>query len=222
MGLVMTTSMSLLRSMPLAFVLCLTGISPQALAATAPAAAAPAAAYAVDLRAYLDSIHWYERALADRPHLDDPYNREFFAAFSASMTPDRFYAQALPVFERYIPPAEARTLGAMARKRPVPAADQQAALAAFAKVDLLAGAALAKIWDGLIDDFSNTAIERSVAELRRSIADMAAHDEPGYVPRVNKVGLSYLDRINALTITLYATQWQASKAKETRCAGTNP
>jgi hypothetical protein len=193
------------------------------LIAAAPAPSATSTArQSADLRAYLDNVQWYQRELAKLAHLEDPSNTEFFAAFAASTTPDQFYAKALPVLERYISPKDANTLGTMARKRPVSAADQQAALKSFANIDQKAKSELAYVWDTLIDAFSQHNLERAIAEVQRSIADLATHDEPGYMPSVNKVGLSYLDQIDSLIVNLYARQWNASKVRESRCSESSP
>lgn len=211
---------ALLRHAPLVLSLGLASVTTPVVAATpAPSATASQSA---DLRAYLDSVQWYQRALAKFPYPDDPSNREFFAAFAAGTTPDQFYAKALPVFERYISAKDAHTLGIMARKRPVPAADQQAALESVARIEQKAKLDLEHVWGALIDAFSQYKFERAIAEVQRSIADLAAHEEPDYVPSVNKVGLSYLDQIDSLIVNLYARQWNASKVREIRCGESSP
>lgn len=191
--------------------------------AAAPAPSSTSTArYAADLRAYLDSICWYEKALAKIPHLDDQSNREFFAAFTAATTPDEFYARALPIFESYISPKNAHTLGLMARQRPVSPADKQAALESFAMIDEHAKPKLRHVWDALMDAFSQHNLERAIAEVRRSIADMATHTEPNYIPSVRKIGLSYLDHVDSMIVELYARQWNASKLRESRCGAAGP
>ena len=192
------------------------------LAAVPAPSSTSTAHYAADLRAYLDSVHWYEHALAKIPHLNDPSNREFFDAFAAATTPDEFYAQAMPIFESYISPKDAHTLGLMAHQRPVPLADKKAAMEAFALIDEHAKPKLRHVWDALMDAFSQHNLERAVAEVRRSIADMAAHTEPDYIPSVGEVGLSYLDQLDALIVKLYARQWNASKLRESRCGAASP
>ena len=205
------------HSASLVFVLGAATILPALYAAT-PTSLTSASSYDADLRAYLDSVHWYEHALASVPHLDDPFNREFFAAFAATATPDEFYAKALPIFESYISPKNAHTLALIAQRRPVAPADQQAALEAFSMIDQHAKPKLRHVWDALMDAFSQHNLERAIAEVRRSIADMTAHDEPDYVPSVGKVGLSFLDHMDSLTVKLYAQQWNASKLKESTCS----
>jgi hypothetical protein len=200
----------------------LASVSTPLVAATTAPSATSTKSQSADLRAYLDSVQWYQRALAKLPLPDDPSNREFFAAFAASTIPSQFYEKAIPVLERYISPKDAHTLGIMARKRPVPTADQQAALESFARIDQKAKPELEHIWDALIDAFSKHNVERAIAEVQRSIADLAAHDESDYIPAINKVGLSYLDQINSLIVNLYARQWSASKVREIRCAETSP
>lgn len=191
-------------------------------AATPTPSETPTASPGADLRAYLDSVQWYQRELAKLPHPDDPSNREFFAVFAATTTPDQFYAKALPVLERYISLKDAHTLGIIARKRAVPEPDRRSALESFARIDQKARPALEQIWEALIETFSQHNLERAITEVQRSIVDLAAHDEPDYVPSVNKIGLSYLDEIDSLTVTLYARQWNASKVRETRCRETSP
>jgi len=215
---------ALLRYAPLALSLSLAGVTPPLVAAAAaPARTATAtASQSADLRAYLDSVQWYQRALANVPHLDDPSNREFFAAFAATTTPDQFYDKALPILERYISPEDAHALGIMARKRPASAADQQAAKESFTKIDQKAMPELRQVWDALMDAFSQHNLNRAIAEVQHSITDMAMHDEPDYMPSVNKVGLSYLDQIDSLIVNLYARQWNASKVRDTRCAEASP
>lgn len=213
---------ALLRHASLVLSLGLASVTPPVVAATPATSATPTTSQSADLRAYLDSVQWYQRALAKLPHPDDPSNREFFAAFAANTTPDQFYAKALPVLERYLSAKDAHTLGIMARKRPVPAADQQAALESLARIDQQAKPDMEHIWGALIDAFSQHNLERAIAEVQRSIADLAAHEEPDYMPSVNKVGLSYLDKIDSLIVNLYARQWNASKVRETRCGESSP
>lgn len=205
------------RPAPLLVALALAIVTPAPSAATPAAPSASSADYDADLRAYLDSIHWYEHALVNIPHLDDQSNREFFTAFTAAAKPDDFYAKALPVFESYISPKDAHTLALLAHRRPVPPADRRAALESFSMIDEHAKPKLRHVWDALMDDFSRRNMERAMIEVRRSIADMAAHDEPDYIPAVGKVGLPYLDYLDTLIVRLYAQQWNASKRKETRC-----
>jgi len=180
------------------------------------------ARHAADLRAYLDSIHWHEHALVEIPHSNVPSEREFFDAFAKATTPDEFYAKAMPIFESYIPAKEAHTLSQMASGRPVSTTDKQAALDAFASIEEHAKPKLRHVWDALMDAFSQHTLERAIAEVRRSIADMAAHTEPDYMPSVGKVGLSYVDQMASLTVTLYARQWNASKLRDGRCAAASP
>lgn len=206
------------RFTPLVLALGVATVTPYLQAAAPMASSTSNSGYDADLRAYLDSVRWYEHALAKIPHLDDPSNREFFAAFAAATTPDEFYAKALPIFESYISPKDAHTLGLMAHRRPVTRADQQAALESFSMISQHAMPKLRHVWDALMDAFSQHKIERAIAEVRVSIADMAAHTEPDYVPSVGKVGLSYLDQIDSLIVKLYAQQWNASKLKESRCS----
>jgi hypothetical protein len=180
------------------------------------------ARHAADLRTYLDSIYWHEHALAQIPHSNVPSEREFFDAFAKATTPDEFYAKAMPIFESHIPAKEAHTLSLMASGRPVSQADKQAALEAFASIEEHAKPKLRHVWDALMDAFSQHNLERAIAEVRRSIADMAAHTEPDYIPSVGKVGLSYVDQLDSLTVTLYARQWNASKLRDSRCAAASP
>jgi hypothetical protein len=203
---------------PLVFALGASTVAPVAQAETPTTSPTSTASYDADLRTYLNSIHWYEHALARVPHLDDPFNREFFTAFAAASTPDEFYAKAMPIFESYISPKDARTLALMAQRRPVAPADQQTALEAFSMIDQHAKPKLRHVWDALMDAFSQHSFERALTEVRHSIADMVAHNEPNYVPSVGKVGLSFLDQIDALIVKLYAQQWNASKLKESRCS----
>jgi hypothetical protein len=195
---------------------------PDVLAAEPVPTSTSSARQATDLRAYLDSIRWHEHALAKIPHLNDPSNREFFDAFAAATTPDEFYAKAMPIFESYISPKHAHTLGLMAHQRPVPPADRQAALEAFAQIDEHAKPKLRHVWDALMDAFSQHSLERAATEVRRSLADMAAHTEPDYIPSVGKVGLSYLDQLDSQIVKLYARQWNASKLRESRCRAASP
>lgn len=210
------------RYVPLVLALGLATMRPEVLAAVPAPSATSTARHAADLRVYLDSVHWHAHALAKIPHLEDPSNREFFDAFAAATTPDEFYARAMPIFESYISPKDAHTLSLMAHQRPVSAADRQAALEAFAQIDEHAKPKLRHVWDALMDDFSQHSFERAIAEVRRSIADMASHTEPDYIPGVRKVGLAYLDQLTSLTVTLYARQWNAAKLRESVCRTANP
>lgn len=204
----------------LVLMLGLAGTPPDTPAATALAAAA-SASHAADLRAYLDSVRWYESALARLPFPGDRYNQEFFHAFAAATTRDQFYARAVPVLTRHVSPNDARTLGAITRKSPVPQADRQAALQALAKADRKAEPELEQVWQDLMDAFSRQNIDRAVAEIRRSVTDMVAHPEPGYLPKVNKLGLSYLDHMVSLTVRLYAGHRSASQSMASDCDETN-
>jgi len=210
------------RWAPLVFALGLACMTPEVLAAVPMPSATSTARHAADLRAYLDSVRWHEHALANIPHLDDPSNREFFDAFAAATTPDEFYAKAMPIFESYISPKDTHTLGLMAHHRPVSAADKQAALEAFAQIEEHAKPKLRHVWDALMDAFSQHILKRAIAEVRRSIADMAAHTEPDYIPDVGKVGLSYLDRLDSMVVALYARQWNATKLRENVCRAASP
>lgn len=214
--------LALSRLTALVFSLGIACVTMPLVAATSAPATATIEGENADLRAYLYSVKWYQRALAMRPIPDDPANREFLAVFAATATPDQFYAKALPVFERYLSPKDTRTLGTIARKRPVSQTDQQAALEAFARIDQKAKPELEQFWESLMEAFSQHYLERAIAEVQRSIADMVAHIEPDYMPSVNKIGLSYMDQIVSLTVNLYGKQWNASKVREIRCSEASP
>jgi hypothetical protein len=128
----------------------------------------------------------------------------------------------MPIFESYVPAKEAHTLSQMASGRTVSPTDKQAALDAFASIEEHAKPKLRHVWDALMDAFSQHTLERAIAEVRRSLADMAVHTEPDYMPSVGKVGLSYVDQMASLTVTLYARQWNASKLRDSRCAAASP
>jgi hypothetical protein len=189
-------------------------------AAETPAAmAAPSPAYASDLRAYLDSVRWYERTKPGVPRTGEPFEREIITGFQASMTADQYYARAMPVFARHIQPKDAQTLGAMARKKPVPLGTQQAALKAYWEMEKTIGPELASIWRELVISFNKRMSERVIAEIRRSIADLAVHHGTDYKVTVNRVGLPTLDRIAWLVVHNYVQQTNAWQVMEKHCQG---
>ena len=188
-------------------------------AAATPAPKAPAAgsSYTADIGAFLESMHWYERGIKASPRPSDPFEREFRDAFLASLTPAQFYAKATPVFSRYINAKQAATLGAMARKKPVPLGQQQAALQAFWAMDKQAGPELGRIFAELSTAYSNQMQARMVAEVRRAVADLAAHRGTAYTVKLNRIGLPLLDRLAALSVNNLIHQMNASDAMDRSC-----
>lgn len=208
------------RLAPLTLAVGILAAAPAAVGAdTPPWGAAPNAAYTSDLRAYLDGVRWYERWIATVPRGGAPFEREYLAGFVAWMTADQYYAKALPVFARHIPPKEAQTLGAMARKKPVPLGTQQAALKAWWEMEKTAGPELAAVRNDLIAAFSRRVNERMVAEVRRSIAELAAHRGTGYQVKVNSVGLPTMDRVVWLVVHNQVQQTNASQVLDKHCKG---
>jgi hypothetical protein len=206
------------RLAPLALALAVLAGPPVACAAETPAwMAASSPAYASDLRAYLDAVHWYERSIAAVPRTGEPFERELVTGFLASMTADQFYARAMPVFARHIQPKEAQTLGAMARKKPVPLGTQQAALKAYWAMEKTVGPELAPVWRDLLMTYSRRMRERMIAEIRGGIADVAAHRGTGYKVTVNRGGLPTMDRIAWLAVHNYVQQANASQVMEKHC-----
>jgi hypothetical protein len=189
----------------------------------APAAAVPAylpasdPVYAVELRAFLESTHLYERSMKALPTPADLSQRETILAFRVSMTADQYYAKALPVFARYIPPRHAATLGAMARKRPVPLGTQQEAMQSFWEMEKKALPEMTQVWRDLFADFDRRMLERAVGEIRRSVNDLAEHRGTGYEVKLNKVGLSYLDRMVWLVVNNVLQNMNATRAMENDC-----
>jgi hypothetical protein len=208
------------RLAPLALALCVVAAQPTACAAATPASmAAPSPAYVADLRAYLDSVRWYERTKPGMPRTDEPFAREVLTGFFASMTADQYYARAMPVFARHIQPKDAQTLGAMARKKPVPLGTQQAALKAYWEMEKTIGPELAPVWRELLISYNKRMSERVLAEIRRSIADLAAHRGTDYKVTVNPVGLPTLDRFAWLVVHNYVQQTNAWQVLEKHCKG---
>jgi hypothetical protein len=206
------------RLAPLALALCVVAAQPTACAAATPASmAAPSPDYVSDLRAYLDSVRWYERTKPGVPRTLEPFDRELITGFLASVTADQYYARAMPVFARHIPSKEAQTLGAMARKKPVPLGMQQAALKAYWAMEKTAGPELGPVWRDLATTYSRRMRERMVAEIRRGIADVAAHRGTGYKTTVNRVGLPTMDRIAWLAVHNYVQQSNASEVMSRHC-----
>lgn len=195
------------------------------LAAAAPAHAADAAAtpnpaspaYALDLRAFLEAQRWYARLIAVKPTNPDPFTREIATGFAEYMTADRFYAKAMPVFARHIAPRDAQTLGAMARKKPVPLGQQQAALNAYWAMEKTVGPELAPVWRDLIMVYVRAMNERMVAEIRRAVADLAEHRGTGYTVNLNKIGLPTLDRVAWLAVRNHVKQTNAAQAMDKHC-----
>jgi hypothetical protein len=208
------------RLAPLALALCVLAIPPTACAAATQASvAAPSPGYVSDLRAYLDSVRWYERSMPAVPRDGEPFEREFFTGWLAWMTADKYYAEAMPVFARHIQPKEAQTLGAMAHRKPVPLGTQQAALKAYWEMEKTAGPELQRVRLELIKAYSRQVNERLVAEIRRSLADLAAHRGTDYKVTVNRVGLPTLDRMAWLVVHNYVQQMNASQVLEKHCRG---
>lgn len=199
----------------------LAGTSLDAMAGTAPSERTAAKYAAYNLYSYLQSDHWFESALAKVPHPDDPYNREFFAAFSSTITADAFYQKAMPVLLRHIPPKDAQTLGAIARKQSVSPIDQQTALLSYELMDKQAGPELARVWSELMENFSRHRLELAAAEIKRGVADLAAHDDPDYVPTLNKLGLGYLDRMVSMNVNLFAKQMRGERIVARSCGDTD-
>jgi hypothetical protein len=208
------------RLAPLALAAGLLAAAPAAAAADTPAwMAASNPAYTSDLRAYLDGVRWYERWIASVPRGGEPFEREFLAGFVASMTADQYYAKAIPVFARHIPPKEAQTLGAMARKKPVPLGTQQAALKAWWDMEKTAGPQLVSVRTSLMAAYSKHVNERMVAEIRRSIAELTAHRGTGYQVTVNRIGMPTIDRIVWLVVHNQVQQTNALQVLEQHCKG---
>jgi hypothetical protein len=208
------------RLASLALALGILAAPPGASAAETPAwTAASSPAYASDLRAYLDSVRWYERSIATVPRTGEPLEREIITGFLASMTADQYYARAMPVFARHIQPRDAQTLGAMARRKPVPLGTQQAALKAYWAMEKTVGPELAPVWRDLVAAYSRRMHERMVAEIRRGIADLAAHRGTGYKVAVNRVGLPTLDRIAWLVVHNNVQQTNALQVMDQHCRG---
>lgn len=208
------------RLAPLALALSVLATPPSACAAETPASmAAPSPGYVSDLRAWLDSVRWYERTKPGVPRDGEPFEREFFTGFLAWMTADKYYAGAMPVFARHIQPKEAETLGAMARKKPVPLGMQQGALKAYWEMEKTAGPELQRVRLELITSYSRHLNERLIAEIRRSVADLAAHRGSGYKVTVNRVGLPTMDRFAWLVVHDYVQQMNASQVLEQHCKG---
>jgi hypothetical protein len=135
------------------------------------------------------------------------------------MTADKYYAEAMPVFARHIQPKEAQTLGAMARRKPVPLGTQQAALKAYWEMEKTAGPELQRVRLELITAYSRHVNERLIAEIRRSVADVVAHRGTDYKVTVNRVGLPSLDRIAWLVVHNFVQQSNASQVLEKHCRG---
>jgi hypothetical protein len=133
------------------------------------------------------------------------------------MTADQYYAKAMPVFARHIQPKDAQTLGAMARKKPIPLGTQQAALKAFWEMEKTARAELAPVWGELFIAYSRRLRDRTVAEIRRAVADVAAHRGTGYKVTVNRIGLPTMDRISWLVVHNYVQQTNASQVLQKHC-----
>jgi hypothetical protein len=208
------------RLAPLALAVGMLGAAPAAGAADTPAwAAAPTAAYASDLRAYLDVVRWYERSIATFPRTGEPFERELLTGFVSSMTADQYYAKAMPVFARHIQPKDAQTLGAMARKKPVPLGTQQAALQAYWAMEKTIGPELTPVWRELVKTYVVRMNERMFAEIRRSIADLAAHRGTGYQVKMNPVGLPTMDRIAWLFVHNNVQQTNAQYDLDRHCKG---
>ncbi|MEW6022448.1 MAG: hypothetical protein AB1807_09925 [Pseudomonadota bacterium] len=186
-------------------------------AAAAPGKAPVGGSYTADIGAFLESMRWYERGIKAAPRPADPIEREFMDAFLASMTPAQFHAKATPVFSRYINAKQAATLGAMARKKPVPLGQQQAALQAFWAMDKQAGPELGRVWGELSTDFGKRMEARAVTEIRRAVADLAAHRGTGYTLKMNKIGLPLLDRLAWLSVNNILHQMNASDAMDRSC-----
>jgi hypothetical protein len=203
---------------PLALALGVLAAAPAAAAAGTPApTAASSPAYASDLRAYLDVVRWYERSVATVPRTGDPFTREVMTGFVASMTADQYYARAMPVFARYIQPKDAQTLGAMARRKPVPLGTQQAALKAYWAMEKIVAPELQAVWRELFKTYTQRMNERMFAEIRRGIADVAAHRGTGHLTTVGRGSLPTLDRIAWLAVHNYVQQANASQAMEKHC-----
>jgi DNA-binding transcriptional ArsR family regulator len=210
-----------LRQAAIALCLALPPFAASAVTASAeeaPARAAPGdPVYAIELRAYLESVRTYQRAFDAMPRGGDVFEREFAAAFLASMTADRFYARALPVYARHIPPRHAAVLGAMAHKKPVPVGKQQSALQSYWDAEKQARPELAQVWRDLAADYYRSAQQRAMDEIRHGVADLAEHRGTAYTPKLNKVGLSYLDRMAWLAVNNSAQQMNANLAMENGC-----
>lgn len=208
----------------LALAVIVLGLARAPLAAAAPAdtagkTSASDPAYASDLRAYLDSLHFYEKAFQSVVLPSDPAEREFVQAWRASMTPDQFYAKALPVFARYIPPKQAATLGAMARKRPVPLGQQQAALQSYWAMEKnpQVRTDMREVGRELSIAFGQRMNERAIAEMRRAITELGEHRGTGYKVKVNRVGLSWLDRLTWLAVNNVVQQMNVYDTMEHAC-----
>lgn len=193
---------------------------PLAAAPAAPASAklpAAGSGYTADVGAFLDSMHWYERGIKAAPRPSDPFERDFMAAFLAATTSSQFYAKATPVFARYIDAKQATTLGAMARKKPVPLGQQQAALQAYWAMDKQAGPELGRVWNELSKEFGQRMQARATAEIRRAVTDLAAHRGTGYTVKLNKIGLPFLDRLAWLSVNNILHQMNASDLMDHSC-----
>jgi hypothetical protein len=188
--------------------------------AAVPAATALDAAYTVDLRAFLDKIGAYRIMLAGAEKNADPAQREYFDAFAASMTPDRFYAVMLPIAARHITPEHARTLGAMARGQTVSRDRQTAALQAIANMNKDASQEFKAAGYQLGMDFSKQLQARFVAELRRCAAELAEHRGTGYLVKPNKLGVPTMDRVAVLVVKALGQQLDSAHAVGLACEGT--
>ena len=202
---------------PLAASAAATPAPPAASVQATPGNAAPTdPVYAVELRAYLDNIRVYQRYV-DAISRDTSMPREFIKAFLAWSTADRYYARMMPVYARHIPPAHAAALGAMARKRPVPLGKQQAALQSYWAMEKQAMPEMRQVWAGLGAEFARQAEQRAYAEIRRAVAELAAHRGTEHKVTLNKVGLPQFDKMVSLSVNDILTQMNASVASENSC-----
>ncbi|QNA90636.1 hypothetical protein G4G28_22830 [Massilia sp. Dwa41.01b] len=193
------------------------GAAPAAPQRSEGAAPGTGSAYAADIGVFLESVHWYERGVKSIPLPSETYQREFLQALLASMTPAQFYAKAAPAMARYITPAQAATLSAMARKRPVPLGQQQAAMQAYWTMEKKIGPELGPVWRELGTAFTQRMEARAVAEVRRAVAELAENRGTPYMPKLNKVGLPYLDRLTGLTVHQVREQMIASDTMSHGC-----
>jgi len=193
------------------------GVTPAAPQPALPGGAGTGSAYTADISVFLESVHWYERGIKAMPLPKETFQREFVQAMLASLTPAQFYAKATPVIARYITPAQAATLSAMAGKRPVPMGQQQAALQAYWTMEKKVGLELGPVWRELSIEFMQRLEGRAIAEIRRGVAELAEHPGTPKVPRLNKVGLPYLDRLAELTVYKIREEMNGSDTMTQAC-----
>jgi len=84
-------------------------------------------------------------------------------------------------------------------------------------MDKQAGPELGRVWNELSKEFGQRMQARATAEIRRAVADLAAHRGTGYTVKLNKIGLPFLDRLAWLSVNNILHQMNASDLMDHSC-----